>query len=131
MLPSEISCYHKECDKMFQSKAYLITHINTCHLDVKLYRCTDCEIIFNSSEKYFAHKKKPKSNTLLNQSQAWDSLNQCICQAKIEYIPPNILKLPVLPPIESERKYLAYQYKLSMTPSLYDLLCKGGDSQIS
>jgi hypothetical protein len=121
MEPPELQCYYKDCRKNFQSKAYLITHINSCHLDTSVYRCPCCDSLFMSLEKLFSHCTFHKAKGSSQSNSSFILSSQCNCD-NFEYIPPNILKLPTLPPIHEERSELAFHYKLPMTAKLYDML---------
>lgn len=121
MEPLELQCYYKDCRKRFQSKVYLITHINSCHLDAELYKCPCCDTFFTSLEIYLSHYKDCKSDDSIKSSKSFILSPQFNCE-NYQYFPANILKLPVLPPIEKERSELAYRYKLPMTAKLFDFL---------
>lgn len=118
---SVFQCYYECCSKTFRNQVYLVTHINTQHLQAEVLYCDLCDVVFKSEFKFKRHikrhelkksQKKGSSNLLLN-----FTLN-----LNFEYIPPNLLCLPVLPAIENERSRCAFDYKLPLTVRVYDLL---------
>ncbi|OMJ91790.1 hypothetical protein SteCoe_5571 [Stentor coeruleus] len=118
---SELQCYYKDCRKHFQSKVFLITHINSCHLDAGIYKCPCCNTYFTSLEIYLSHYKNCKLNDSIQLNGSFILSSQFNCENN-QYFPPNLLKLPVLPLIEKERSDCAYRYKLPMTAKLFDFL---------
>jgi hypothetical protein len=93
-------------------------------LGLSLYRCACCGNIFSSNEILRSHQN---SQHLCRDTYRSDAVNPQISHEKdltAGYIPPNVLKLPVLPLIETERTVSAFEYKLPMTPRLFDLLYK-------
>lgn len=127
MQSSRFKCYYQGCPKHFRSKVYLVTHINHQHLQTKVLRCQNCELIFNSDEDLrnhtIAHKTLNKSGKISHNSLSNINLFD------YEYITPDILSLPALPLIEPERSVKAFEYKLPLTVRLYESLTNCPDSE--
>lgn len=114
------TCYYRDCQKKFQNLIYLITHVNLQHLKTKVVKCEMCYEFFESEESYLKHKRdvlKKKDNI-----QGCGFLEKFRLYEGNDYIPPDILTLPVLPPISDERTRDAFQYKIPLTVKIFESL---------
>lgn len=121
MSHSVFQCYYQDCKKLFQNKVYLVTHINSQHLQIKAYRCDMCGQIVSSEEEYALHYEKCSSKHV-KMTKSSGLLSNFTLNSNFKYTPPSLLNLPVLPAIENERTRCAFQYKLPMTVRVFDLL---------
>lgn len=121
MSHSVFQCYYQGCMKLFQNKVYLVTHINSQHLQIKAFRCEMCGQIVSSEEEYLIHYEKCSSKHQTTPKSSGLFSNFTLSPPS-KYIPPSLLNLPVLPAIEKDRSRCAFQYKLPMTVRVFDLL---------
>jgi hypothetical protein len=105
-----------------------VAHINQQHLSSTVIRCERCELHFNSEEAFKVHTKIHKNQLKQDQSEK-STLSTFNIFDEYEYIPPNILSLPILPLIESARSAKAFEYKLPLSVKLYELLTTFPDSE--
>lgn len=123
----EFKCYYQECQKLFQNKIYLVTHINSQHLHVPVFHCEICDLYFNSSDEFSSHEKKhlKKARSLEYNSYF---LSKFTLEPSFEYLPANIVTLPTLPGIENDRKRFAFGYKIPISVKIYDVLCNQNET---
>ena len=122
-MESEFQCYYPTCRKYFQTKAYLVTHINTCHNECKIYKCCLCDTYSVSIDNLSIHQAQHR-NFAVKQTINNSFLSNLPNNLTVEFSPPNILQLPVLPPIDNERTRLAFSYKLPLSIMLYEEMIK-------
>ena len=122
-MESEFQCYYPTCGKYFQTKTYLVTHINTCHNQGEVYKCSLCDMYSISIENLKIHQDSHR-NTVVQKKKSEYLFSNLPNNPTIEYTPPNILQLPVLPPIDIERTRLAFCYKLPLSIMLYEEMTK-------
>ena len=114
------TCYYRDCQKKFQNLIYLITHVNLQHLKTKAVKCEMCDEYFESEESFLKHKRDGLKSKDLSPSCGF--LEKFKLFQGNEYIPPDILTLPVLPPISEERTRDAFQYKMPLSVKIYESL---------
>lgn len=120
-------CYYQNCNKRFKNFVYLTTHVNLQHLKKKVIRCEDCCGYFGSEESYVRHLEIEGVSDCWGNKDGFLSRFE-ICE-KFEYCPPDILTLPVLPPISEDRARGAFQYKLPLTVKVFEQLTSLNGSQ--
>lgn len=118
---SEFRCYYQDCRKVFLNKIYLVTHINSQHLQIPVFKCEVCETFFNSLTEFSNHEQihlnKPKE--FEDNSYFLSKITDETC---LNYSPPSLISLPILPGIESDRRRFAYSYKIPISVKIFDLL---------
>lgn len=116
-------CYYQGCGKEYQSQAILVRHINSFHLNQTIIKCPLCTKYLISVDEYQKHMKKHGKNRGKRFSSTF-LLSEHYKDEIQEINPVNVMKFPVLPPIENERKDPKFVSKLPMSPEILTELLK-------
>jgi uncharacterized C2H2 Zn-finger protein len=117
------ACYYQGCGKVYQSQAILVRHINSFHLNRIVSKCPVCLKFLISVEDFQKHK----NIHLLKEKRAFSVgflLSEHYRDVREDFSPCSILKFPVLPPIDNERKDPKFLSKLPMSPEILTELLK-------
>lgn len=120
-------CYYQNCNKRFKNYVYLTTHINLQHLKKKVIKCEICGCYFDSDESYEMHKEIEVGSRCCVKDGFF--LSRFEIGESFEYSPPDILSLPVLPPISDDRTRGAFQYKLPLSVKVFERLTSSNLSE--
>lgn len=115
-------CYYQGCKNDYQCRAGLVRHINSTHLDCQVISCNSCSLYTAIPEASIVHQlyHNPLPSPISRSSKFL--LSQHYFDPKVIIPESNILKYPVLPPIEESRKENCFKYKLPITPEILSAL---------
>lgn len=122
---SWFKCYYKGCEKQYQSQANLVRHINAYHLDHEVFNCTTCTLYFTSAQEFLTHHLEHSNLSERYTPRRRFLLSDHYEDEKSKISPTSILKIPVLPKIEDERKCLTNKHKLPLNPEILSALVVG------
>ncbi|OMJ82232.1 hypothetical protein SteCoe_17136 [Stentor coeruleus] len=117
-----LKCYYKECEKQYQSQSNLVRHINTYHLDYEVFFCTSCKLYFTSAQDILNHRLEHSNLSRRYIPKHRFLLSDHYIDEKSKPTPTSILKIPVLPSIEEDRKCLSKKCKLPLNPEILSAL---------
>lgn len=112
-------CYYADCDKNYQSLANLIRHINSFHVPQAIYQCPVCFEYIISADSFNVHSDSHKPKKKFSYSF---KLSEHYQDSTFNIIPINLLKIPILPPIDQARKVENHSQKLPLTPEILSAL---------
>lgn len=124
MSETQHPCYYQECQKLFRSKYNLVRHINTKHLHIKNYVCSECSKAFGSRQNLESHQRTHASSTLtiLDKIVSHNSVFRLSDHYREVFVVPMFeippLPLPSLPKIDEERQENQMNRKLPITLDL-------------
>lgn len=115
----QFPCYYADCNKNYQSLANLIRHINSFHVPQAIYQCPVCLEYITTADDFKVHSNSHRPKQKFSFSF---KLSEHFQDPTFSVVPINLLKIPILPPIEPARKVENHSQKLPLTPEILSAL---------